>query len=154
MQWKFWVWRFYWNMRDAFIEGLPYITHFVVFYSFRMRPKVLLTLIRYLALVKSNFNKKGSHIFQIKFKQFHTFGAYSKLECVFTLYDGSIIFEFNNFDQFLCAFTFVNCFPWNTFYLLLRKMYKCLLCCTLCWCYMYRVLPQRRSNNVKNEIRN
>ena len=47
-----------------------------------------LTIIRYLALINSNLIKQNkiSLLFRINFKQFCTFSAYSKLQCVFTLY--------------------------------------------------------------------
>ena len=74
-------------MKDTFNEGLPYITHFAVVHPFLRRPQILLTFIRRLTLVKSKLIKqKNSLLFLIKFKQFHTFSAYSKLQCVFTLY--------------------------------------------------------------------
>ena len=80
-------WLFYKNMKNAFNKGLPYITHFVVFDQFLRRPKLLLTSIRHLTLIKTNLiKKKNSLLFQINFKQFHIFGAYNKSQCVITLY--------------------------------------------------------------------
>ena len=47
-----------------------------------------LTFIRHLTLINSNLmkQKKISLLFWIKFKQFNIFSAYSKFQCVFTLY--------------------------------------------------------------------
>ena len=47
-----------------------------------------LTFIRHLTLINSNLmkQKKMSLLFWIKFKQFNIFSAYSKFQCVFTLY--------------------------------------------------------------------
>ena len=74
-------------MKDAFNEGLPFITHFVFLYPFLRRPQILLTFTRHLTLIKSNLikQKKINLRFRIKFKQFHTCSACSKLECAFTL---------------------------------------------------------------------
>ena len=55
---KFWVWLFYKNMKDGFTEGLPYITHFVVYHPFLRRPQILLTCIKRLALMKSDLIKE------------------------------------------------------------------------------------------------
>ena len=49
---------FYKNMKDAFNEGLPYITHFVVLHPFLRRPQILLTFTTQLTLIKSNLRKK------------------------------------------------------------------------------------------------
>ena len=87
VEWKFWSWLFCKNMKDAFNEGLPYTAHFVVSHSFLRWSHNLLTFIIQLTLINSNLiKKKDSLLFQIKFKQFHTFCVYSKLQCIFTLY--------------------------------------------------------------------
>ena len=71
---------------------LAYITHFVFLHPFLRRPQVLSTFIRHLTFIKSNLTKqkkdkkKNWLLFRIKFKQFHTFSAYSKFQFVFTLY--------------------------------------------------------------------
>ena len=57
VEWKFWVWLFYKNMKDVFSEGLPYITHLVVLHSFLRRPQILLKFIRDLTLMKRNLIK-------------------------------------------------------------------------------------------------
>ena len=83
------------NIKKAFNEALPYITHFVVLYLFLKRLRILLTFIRHLTLIKSNLIKqkkkkkekkkrKNILLIWVKFEQFHTFSAYSKLQCVFT----------------------------------------------------------------------
>ena len=87
VEWKFWVWLFYKNIKDAINEGLPYITHFAVLHPFLRGPQISSRFIRHLTLIHSKFIKqKNSLLFRIKFKQFHTFNAYSKLQCVFKLY--------------------------------------------------------------------
>ena len=48
---------FYKNMKDAFSEGLTYITYFVVLDPFLRRPQILLTFISHLTLIKSNLIK-------------------------------------------------------------------------------------------------
>ena len=76
-------------MKDAFNEGLLHITHFVALYTFIRGPQTLLTFIRHLTLINNNLIKqktKKSLLFRIKFKQFRSLSAYSKLQCVFTLY--------------------------------------------------------------------
>ena len=55
----------------------------------RLASRLTLTFIRHLASINSNLikpKKKNSFLFWIKFKQFHTFSAYSKFQCVFILY--------------------------------------------------------------------
>ena len=47
-------------MKDAFNEGLPYITHFVVLHPFLRRPQILLTFTTQLTLIKSNLRKKSA----------------------------------------------------------------------------------------------
>ena len=49
---------FYKNIKDTFNEGLPYITHFAVLHLFLRTPQILLTFIRQVTLIKSNFRKK------------------------------------------------------------------------------------------------
>ena len=63
------------------------ITHFAFLHPFLRRPQILLTFIRHLTLVKSNLIKQKTIrlLFRIKFKLFHTFSAFRKLERVFTL---------------------------------------------------------------------
>ena len=74
-------------MKDSFNERLTYITPFVVLHPFLRRPQILLTFIRHLTLIKSNLiKKKNGLLFQIKLKQFHTFSACGKFQCVFTFY--------------------------------------------------------------------
>ena len=64
-----------------------HITHFAVLHPFLRGPQILLRFIRHLTLIHSHFIKqKNSLLFRIKFKQFHTFNAYSKLQFVFKLY--------------------------------------------------------------------
>ena len=96
-------------MKYAFNESLPYVTHLVVLHPFTYRPQTFLTIIRYLTLIKSNLIKqeKISLLFRTKFKQFHTFSAYSKLQCVFTLY---VHYYCDSFENSFCAVTFVNSF--------------------------------------------
>ena len=45
-------------MNDAFNEGLPCITHFVVHHPFLRRPQILLTFIRHLTLINSKLIKQ------------------------------------------------------------------------------------------------
>ena len=53
----------------------------------RLASRITLTFIRHLPLVNSNLiEQKISLLFGIKSKQFHTFSAYSKWQCVFRLY--------------------------------------------------------------------
>ena len=42
------------KMKDAFNEGLPHITHFVILHPFLRRPQILLTFTTHLTLIKSN----------------------------------------------------------------------------------------------------
>ena len=51
---------FHKNMKDAFNEGLPYITHFIVLHSFLRRTQILLTFTTQLNLIKSNLRKKSA----------------------------------------------------------------------------------------------
>ena len=57
--------------------------------------RLTLTVARHLTLTNSNLIKQNkiSFLFRIKFKQFHIFSAYNKLQCVFTLY---VHFHCNN----------------------------------------------------------
>ena len=75
-------------MKDAFNEGLPYITQFIALHLFLKGPQILLTFIRHLALIQSNLIKQNkiSLLFRIKFKQFHTFSAYKWSVVYFFLY--------------------------------------------------------------------
>ena len=50
-------WRFYKNMKEAFHEGLPYISHLVFLYTFLTRPHIFLTFIKHLTLINSNLIK-------------------------------------------------------------------------------------------------
>ena len=54
----------------------------------RLTSRLTLTFTRHLTLTNSNLIKQNkiSLLFRIKFKQLHIFSAYSKLQCVFTLY--------------------------------------------------------------------
>ena len=54
----------------------------------RLASRLTLTFIRHLTLINSNLIKhsKISLLFRARFKQFHVFTAYSKLQCVFILY--------------------------------------------------------------------
>ena len=54
----------------------------------RIASRLTLTFIRHLTLINSNLikQKKISLLLRINSKQFHTFSAYSKLQCVFMLY--------------------------------------------------------------------
>ena len=47
VEWKFWMWLFYKNMKDAF-NCIPFL----------MRPQILLTLIRHLTSIKRDFIKQ------------------------------------------------------------------------------------------------
>ena len=46
------------NIKKAFNEALLYVTHFVVLYLFLKRPRILLTFIKHLTLIKSNLIKQ------------------------------------------------------------------------------------------------
>ena len=46
------------NIKDAFNDGLPHITHFVVLHPFLKRSQTFLTFIRHLKIIKSNLIKQ------------------------------------------------------------------------------------------------
>ena len=136
-------------MKDTFNEGLPCTTHFVVSHLFLRSSHILLTFIIQLTLINRNLiEQKNSLLFRIKFKQFHTFCVYSKLQCIFTLYVScSFVLILGIFVCSYCTKLFV------IKYFLLTSSND-VECCTLSGCYMYRVLSQIRSNKVKNGIKN
>ena len=51
-------------MKDAFNEGLPYMTLLVVLDPFLKRPQILLTFTTQLTLIKSNLRKKMAFSFE------------------------------------------------------------------------------------------
>ena len=55
----------------------------------RIVSRVTLTFVSHVTLINTNLieqKKKNSLLFWIKFKQFHIFSAYSKFQCIITLY--------------------------------------------------------------------
>ena len=91
------------NIKDAFNDGLPHITHFVVLHPFLKRSQTLLTFIRHLTLIKSNLIKQ-------KTKKAFSFEQSSN-NSIYT-------FHCNNFEHFLCVVTVVNSLSQKIFYLL------------------------------------
>ena len=138
-------------MKDAFNEGLPYTAHFVASHSFLRWSHNLLTFIIQLTLINSNLIKqKNSLLFHIKFKQFHTFCIYSKLQSIFTLY------VYCSFVLILDIFVCNYCrklLVIKYFLLTSSNDAQCILCCTLFGCYICRVLSQICINKVKNKFR-
>ena len=79
----------------------------------RLGSRLTLTFIRHLTLISSNLikQKKIGLLFRIKFKQFYTFSAYSKLQCVFTLYVRFSLIILNIFVcRYCCKFFVIKLF--------------------------------------------
>ena len=83
----------------------------------------------------------------------HTFIAYSILQSVFRSYADAIIFHCNSFDHFFVCNYCCKLFVKEDFLHSFSSDALCILCCALCWYYMYRVLSHICSNKIKNETR-
>ena len=130
---------------------LPTLLPFIHFHFQRYHNLLKSIFIRHLILIKRK--QKKSVFLQIKFKQFYTFIAYSILQSVFRSYADAIIFHCNSFDHFFVCNYCCKLFVKEDFLHSFPSDALCILCCALCWYYMYRVLSHICSNKIKNETR-
>ena len=138
-------------MKDAFNEGLPYITHSVVLHLFLRRPHILLTLVRHLTLINSNLLKqKFQPSLLNKVQTIPYFQCIQQIAvCIYIIRTFFTVMILNIFVYSYCC----NFFVIKYFLLTSSSDIQCILCCTMC-CYMFRVLSHICSKKEKNEIKN